>query len=483
MTTSAFSVSQGKYSPKAGDYFVIPYLDGAISALDEKRVVLSDKAILDSKNVPQEKGALQLAAVTSSGKSRFAVAICRLDKPALSLARQVKIMIANALKEAEKLGLKQVVTSFDKTHEALCLAVQEGALLGGYVYDAYLSKKKKPASVRLVTGLGATHFTTGKHIAGCVQFARDTLNAPPAQIHPVSLAKAYATEGKKHGLTVTVWDEKRLQKEKCGGILAVGQGSASKPRMVCATYGSKRAKRHLALVGKGVTFDSGGYSLKPSKSMTEMKFDMGGAAMMFGAACAIAKLKLPIRLSVYLPLAHNAISAQAYNVSDIVKTRSGKTIEVLNTDAEGRIILADALTVAQEQNPDVIIDAATLTGAAVVALGEDIAAVYGDDGHLVSQLLDAGKAVGENLWPMPLHEGYDEQLDSKIADVKNIGGGWGGSITAALFLKRFVSQSEKWIHLDIAGPGCKLDALEHLGAGAKGFGIKSVVALASAICK
>ena len=280
---------------------------------------------------------------------------------------------------------------------------------------------------------------------------------------------------------MTVWDEKRLFKEKCGGILAVGGGSASKPRLVMASYSPAKAKTHLALVGKGVTFDSGGYSLKPSKSMTEMKFDMGGAAMMFGAVCAIAALKLPVMVTTYLPLAHNAISQDSYNVSDVVTTRSGQTVEVHNTDAEGRIILSDALTVACEHKPDFLIDSATLTGAAVVGLGEDIAAVYGTSKKMVNQMLLAADAAGEYMWHMPLHMEYDSQLESVIADMKNIGGSWGGSITAALFLKRFVKDVNNWMHIDIAGPGCKIDPLEHLGKGAKGFGISSIVQFAKTL--
>jgi leucyl aminopeptidase len=212
-----------------------------------------------------------------------------------------------------------------------------------------------------------------------------------------------------------------------------------------------------------------------------MKMDMGGAAMMFGAACAIASLKLPVKITVYTPLAHNAISSSAYNVSDIIKTRSGTTVEVLNTDAEGRIILSDALTLAGEEKADYILDAATLTGAAVVALGEDIAAVYGTDRSMLDNFFKAAKLAGEQMWPMPLHSSYKKMLKSHVADIKNTGDRWAGSIVAALFLQKFVKSQIPWIHVDIAGPGCKQGTLGHLRRGAKGFGVKSVVAFARLI--
>lgn len=474
MTTSAFTVSPKKYVPKKGDFIVLPYLNKNTPGFSKSSLPESFSKFLP----PNKKGEFQLVQLAADRDNPYAVAICRLDKGDIQVRRQIKMMIFNSLREARKLGLKRVVTFLDGGRHRLCNGVQEGALLGGYVFSKYLGKKEKPIPVVLVSNISRGSLNDGRTIAECINFSRDVLNGPPVEIHPVSLSAAFAEFGTDKGLSIEVWDQKKLLREKCGGILAVGQGSKHKPKLVIGRYGDPNASIHLSLVGKGVTFDSGGYSLKPSKSMSEMKLDMGGAAMMFGAACAIASLKLPIQLSVYLPLAHNAIGQDSYNVSDVVTTRSGKTIEVLNTDAEGRIILADALSLACEQKPDFLIDSATLTGAAVVALGEEIAAVYGDEKPFVTQLLTAGETVGENLWHMPLHMGYDEQLSSIIADMKNIGGSWGGSITAALFLKRFVKDVPNWIHMDIAGPGCKVDGLEHLGEGATGFGIKTIVELA-----
>ncbi|MBN2528768.1 MAG: leucyl aminopeptidase family protein [Deltaproteobacteria bacterium] len=477
MTTASFSAKTRKPTLLAGDFVILPYLDAKTPAFDQ-RLLPDDYQTLP---IPDKKGEFRIVSLTAISRKQIAVAVCRLDLEHQAAFRQARQMVTKALAQCESLGCKRVVTLVDKAHPRLASAVCEGALTGGYQFDKYLSKKKPPISVVLYSPFGNTHFRSSRIVSECINYARDTLNEPPVAIHPVSLAAAYRETGKVHGLKVTVWDEQKLAREKCGGILAVGGGSATKPRLVVAQYAPAKAKCHLGLVGKGITFDSGGYSLKPSKSMAEMKFDMGGAAMMFGAACAIASLKLPIRVTAWMPLAHNAISQDAYNISDVISTRSGQTVEVLNTDAEGRIILADALALACEEKPDYLIDSATLTGAAVVALGEDIAALYGDNRAFNDLLMNAGVEAGEDLWPMPLHTGYDEQLKSTIADMKNTGGSWGGSITAALFLKRFVKNVNNWIHLDIAGPGCKADALDHLGKGAKGFGIATIVEFAKSL--
>ncbi len=479
MTTASFLTRKHTLVSAPGDLVLLPWMNKKKPAYSPDQV----PAELANIPIPDKKGKFELVSLTSDSRRQVAVAVCRLDKAHIPPFRQLRSAVSRALSQCQSMGLRRVVVAVDEKYPELCSAVGYGALTGGYVFDKYLSNKQTALSVVLHTDLSKSFFTEMRTVAECINFARDTLNEPPVAIHPVSLASLYAMTGKSYGLKVSVWDEKRLTKERCGGILAVGSGSIHKPRLVTARYTPARAKIHLALVGKGVTFDSGGYSLKPSKSMTEMKFDMGGAAMMFGATCAIAALKLPIRITTLLPLAHNAISQTAYNVSDVITTRSGQTVEVHNTDAEGRIILSDALTIACEQQPDCLIDSATLTGAAVVALGEDIAAVYGDNTRFIKQLTRSAGIAGEDIWPMPLHPGYDEQLRSTIADMKNIGGSWGGSITAALFLKRFITDATNWIHMDIAGPGCKADPLDHLGKGAKGFGIATIVQLARELCK
>jgi leucyl aminopeptidase len=397
------------------------------------------------------------------------------------------MMVSAAIAEARKLSFKRVVVVLDEAHAHLGAAVQEGAYLGGYLFDSYKSTRQTPIAVMLSVKAAdpapvKQALKEGEVICGCVNFARDLLNEPPSVIYPQTLAEAAVHFGGESNLAVEVWDHRRLARERCGGILAVGRGSSTPPCMVIATHAPANARCHLALVGKGITFDSGGYCLKPPKSQEDMKFDMAGAAMMIAATGAIARLGLPIRVTCLSPLAHNAISGTAYNVSEIVRTRSGQTVEVENTDAEGRIILADALTVAIERKPDFLVDAATLTGAAVVALGEDIAAVYGTDPEFTRRVIAAGADTGETLWEMPLHQPYNKEYDSPIADMKNSGARWGGSICAALFLKRFVKDYSPWVHMDIAGPGGKMGPLGHLGKGGKGFGVKTIVALAKQLC-
>ncbi|MGQ9592879.1 MAG: M17 family metallopeptidase, partial [Planctomycetota bacterium] len=269
-----------------------------------------------------------------------------------------------------------------------------------------------------------------------------------------------------------------LERERCGGILGVGRGASSGPLLVIAEYSPRAARGHLALVGKGVTFDSGGYGLKPADSQVGMKYDMAGAAAAFLAACAIARLRVPLRVTVFAPLVENVISPEAYLTTAILRTRSGRTVEVRHTDAEGRIILADALALASERKPDWIVDLATLTGACVVALGEDIAGVFGTSREFTRRFLEASKREGERFWELPLHKPYEEQLKTTVADCKNVGGRWGGSILGAVFLKAWVPDGAKWLHLDIAGPGCKESGLDHVGKGGKGFGVKTLVSLA-----
>ncbi len=477
MATPSFTTAT-RYTPRAQDFIVQLFCNERTACFDRKLL----PAALSGFKPGKEKGAAKIAFVGTHEKKDLCVYLARLDAEHTPCARTAKKAVAQALEKAKGHECKRVVVLMDGKHAELCAGVQEGALLGGYVFDKYLQKKKKPLPVLLVApGLKAAqkkNLAEAAKVYDHVNFAREVLNEPSNAIDPHTLAAAFRKLAQGTGLKVAVWDRKRLQKESCGGILAVGAGSKVAPRLVIGEYKPAKAKAHLALVGKGVTFDTGGYCLKPGASQSGMKMDMGGAATMFPAACAIAKLKLPIRVTVYTPLVRNDISSTAYHVNDILRMRAGKTVQVDNTDAEGRLILADALALAGEKKPDCIVDAATLTGACVVALGEDIAGVYGTDPEFTRTLLAAADEAGEHAWEMPLHRPYAEQLKTPLADCKNIGAKWGGSITAALFLHQFVPEGMKWIHLDIAGPGIKEEPLEHLGKGAKGWGVKTVVALA-----
>ncbi len=479
MATPRFSLTTS-YKPRTGDCLVLPFASRRTPRFDPKCL---PKALRDLKP-GKDKGATVTAFTGKVGRAQIRVRVVRLDAEHSSDVIEARKMIPAAIDEKDP--PKRIVAFVSADNPELLHAAHEGAWLGGYRFDKYLTKKQAPPAVLLVTdGQPAKLRATLKRaetVFGYVNVARDVLNEPANEIHPPALANAFRRAGREAGLRVSVWDDKRLKRERCGGVLAVGGGAAHKPRLVIGTYGPRKAKRHLCLVGKGVTFDTGGYCVKPSASQKGMKYDMGGAAMTFAAACSIAALKLPIRLTVITPLVENDISATAFHTTDVIRTRSGRTVEVGNTDAEGRLILADGLSLAVEREPDWIVDAATLTGACVVALGEDIAGLYGTDADLAQQFVRAGAAVGERFWELPLHMPYGEQLTSLIADTSNMGGKWNGSITAAVFLKQWVPDKVKWLHCDIAGPGIKEDPLDHLGKGAKGFGVKTLVRLAEELC-
>ena len=259
------------------------------------------------------------------------------------------------------------------------------------------------------------------------------------------------------------------------GLLAVSRGGPEEPRFIKLRYApTGRPKKKIALIGKGLTFDSGGLSLKPAKSMQTMKIDMSGAAAVLGTMYAVSQIKPRVQVTGYVPSSENMPSGTAQKPGDVIRYRNGKTVEVLNTDAEGRLILADALIAAREDKPDVIIDLATLTGACMVALGSQVAGLFSNDEKLTDDLMASGRKAGERLWPMPLVEEYKTDIKSNIADIKNIGGGYGGAITAALFLQEFVADTP-WAHLDIAGPAFSERALPHVPRGGTGFGVRTLI--------
>ncbi len=331
---------------------------------------------------------------------------------------------------------------------------------GGYVFDQFKSQKAEPRALKKITLLAdkaelADTERGGQHaqaIADGMAFTRDLGNLPPNLCHPSYLADQAKALGKAHkNLKVEILDEKELKKLGAGAFLAVAQGSDQPPRMIVMHYqGGKKDAKPVVLVGKGITFDTGGISLKPGLGMDEMKYDMCGAASVFGTLHAVLALQLPINLVCLLACAENMPSGGATRPGDIVTTMSGQTVEILNTDAEGRLVLCDTLTYAERFKPSAVIDIATLTGACIVALGSNTSGLMGNDDGLVQQLLDAGVYADDRAWQLPLFEEYQEQLDSPFADIANIGGPKAGSITAGCFLSRFAKQYQ-WAHLDIAG--------------------------------
>ncbi|MBI1313357.1 leucyl aminopeptidase [bacterium] len=319
----------------------------------------------------------------------------------------------------------------------------------------------------------------GAILGEAINLTRELVNLPPEQIYPESVAQRAQAVAADLGLSCTVLGQSELEAEKMGSLLAVAQGSDRPPRVVFVEYrGAGDDAPTLAIVGKGVTFDSGGLSLKPSDSMLTMKCDMAGAATALGAITAIARLKLPVNVTAYLGLVENMVSGSSYKLGDILTARNGVTIEVQNTDAEGRLVLADVLHYAVERGADRVIDLATLTGACVVALGEDVTGAFTNDQRWCDQILAAASTAGEYVWQLPTFDFYAELLKSDVADCRNIGGRWGGAITAAKFLEKFV-EKKPWVHLDIAGPSFASSNKPHREGGATGCMVRTLVETAT----
>ena len=389
-------------------------------------------------------------------------------------------------------GSPRVALALPAADPARVAAVAEGALLGGYAFTRYRqdSAADLRAPVDAVTLLlpdprlardraVKAGLARAQTVTEAVAFCRDLVNTPPSDLHPQELADAATAHARAAGVSVEVLDERALAKGGYGGILGVGQGSAHPPRLVRLGYRHPRAKAHLAFVGKGITFDSGGLSLKPPRGMVTMKCDMGGAAAVAAAVAAVARLRPVVAVTGWAPLAENMPSGTAQRPSDVLTTYGGKTVEVLNTDAEGRLVLADAIARAGEESPDVIVDVATLTGAAMVALGSRYAGVMANDDALRDRVVAAAADCGEAMWPMPLPEELRRSLDSEVADIANIGDRNGGMLVAGLFLREFVPAGRRWAHLDIAGPAFNEgDPFGYTPKGGTGAAVRTLVRLA-----
>jgi leucyl aminopeptidase len=378
----------------------------------------------------------------------------------------------------------------------LVRAVTEGWELGGYAFTAYKKDGKKDGPAEVVVLSAAARrkeviaaFEESRVVTRAVAATRDWVNTPAGDLTPPKFADAVvaATKEVTKGrgapkIGIRVLDEEELAELGCGGILGVGMGSSAAPRLVELTYEPKDARHHLALVGKGITFDSGGLTIKPAASMNEMKSDMAGAAAIVQATYAIATLGLPVRISAFAPMAENMVSGSSMRPGDVLTMYGGTTVEVLNTDAEGRLILADALVRATEQQPDVILDVATLTGHMVVALGDRVSGVMGSD-DVVADVLAAAATAGEEMWPMPIPEAMSERItSSKVADLSQHDWiRWGGGLFAAAFLREFTA-GLPWAHLDIAGPSFNSgSAWGHQTPGGTGVAVATLVDYARAL--
>ncbi|MBV9463797.1 MAG: leucyl aminopeptidase [Verrucomicrobiae bacterium] len=357
------------------------------------------------------------------------------------------------------------------------------AYRAAYSFRQYLAKgpnddtdEAPSPEVTIYGAAGSSPLKEINALGAAIDYARQIANQPPNVLHPDTLADEAAKLGKKHKLQVTVWDEHRLEKEGFGGILAVGSGSIHAPRFIRIDYqGGKKGAAPICVVGKAITFDSGGISIKPSDRMDEMKFDKCGGVAVLGILDAVASLRLKHNVIGLIASAENLPSATSYRPGDLVKNLGGKYIEVLNTDAEGRIVLSDALVYACKLKPRAIVDLATLTGACIVALGSEAAGLLGNDAKLLQALQKAGDRVGERLWPMPLFAEFEEKVKSDVGYVKNTAGREGGTCTAAAFLKAFVDDGVPWAHLDIAGTAWTTKDEGHRPKGATAFGVAAIV--------
>jgi leucyl aminopeptidase len=361
-------------------------------------------------------------------------------------------------------------------------ALVEGLRLGGYEYTRYKKSSSKTTSVVVRTQQPAAQNVLMNRVtieSEAVRETRTWVNDPPNVLNPVTFSQEIVAKAENlaaQDLKVEVWDEQRLTDEGCGGILGVGQSSHTPPQLVLVTYQPKRANHHIALVGKGITFDSGGLTIKPASGMPTMKCDMAGAASVVSATFAAAELGLPVKITTVVALAENMVSGRAMRPGDILTTRSGTTVEIQNTDAEGRLVLADALDVACSQNPDTVVDVATLTGHMVVALGDKVGGVMGND-EIVRALVEAGQRVGETHWPMPIPAEMEDRItSSKVADLSQHDWvRWGGGLFAAAFLRKF-TQGIPWAHLDIAGPAFNSGSADgYWTAGGTGFSVTTLI--------
>jgi leucyl aminopeptidase len=459
----------------------------------------SGPAVAPAPGVPDDQVAALTAAAAAVGATGRADEVVRLPgEPfglppilATGLGTSSGVEQAEALRRAAGAALRAASASSVAValptgdDPVLVEAVALGAGLGSYRYPRRPRPSSAPEKVAVLVsatkGLKrALH--RAREVGDSVNLARRLVDTPPGSLPPAALAAEAVAALEGSTVEVEVLDEKALKRRRFGGILAVGQGSANPPRLVRMAYSPSKARTHLALVGKGITFDSGGLSLKQPTSMIHMKTDMAGSAAVLGAVRAIAALEIPIRVTAYMAIAENMPSGTAQRPGDVITAYGGKTVEVLNTDAEGRLVMMDALVRAGEDSPDAVVDIATLTGAQLIALGSRVAGIMGNDDDWRSAVHEAARSAGELAWPMPIPEEMRPSLESPVADLANVGERNGGMLTAAAFLREFVPDGLPWAHIDIAGPShVESKPWAYNGKGATGFGVRTLVALAEQV--
>ncbi len=417
------------------------------------------------------------------------VIVVGLGKQGTISAQSLQRASATAIRHAQRTGARQIALAlWSDAHIDSIQAAQafaEGAFLGQYTFRKYQSSQQDNAITRISiiaeeadTAEIEHAIQKGQILAEATNLARDLINEPPNVLTPSELALRAATMAQQFGLECEIFAKEKIAELKMGGLLGVTRGSEEQPKFIILRYrgAPQSTDKGLALVGKGITFDSGGISIKPAAGMDEMKGDMGGAAAVIGAMQAIAGLKPALNVTALIPTCENMPSGTAYHPGDILRIMNGKTIEIVNTDAEGRLVLADALSYASKEGLSPIIDLATLTGGIVVALGYTMTGLFSNDEFLTDELLAAGRAAGEKYWPMPLDEEYGEMIKSDIADIKQTGGRYASSVTAAKILEQFVGDAT-WAHLDIAGTSYNDSKKPYQEKGATGVGVRTLAEL------
>ena len=418
--------------------------------------------------------------------AQYVVIFSTILEPSYNVWESLKIFVARSIRMARDHGLSRVCVVLNTEEAAPFIGkAVEGAILGAYTFDRYKTEKAELHKVQVTIAAVKSHDRQNRQylerytvVSNAVNQARDVINEPGSVATPEYLAEAARKIAKESDLDLKVWDEKKLQKEGYNGLLQVGRGSSHPPRLIRLAYRARKAKAHLAFVGKGVTFDSGGISLKPAEKMFEMKGDMSGGAAVLYALKAIGKLKPAVNVTGIVPTAENFPDANAQRPGDIFYAKNGKSIMVDNTDAEGRLILTDGLYLAGQEEATHILDIATLTGACVRALGLSVAGIMGNAPKLIQAVIRSGQNQGELFWELPLPAEYKDLLKTPYADLNNIGGPVAGALTAGLFLQEFVPEGTPWAHLDIAGPFIREKEWKYFEAGAIGFGLKTLVDLA-----
>jgi leucyl aminopeptidase len=470
------------------DALIVPVLEG------RKEERFGAAALFDSGEVTGKSMELTLIH-RPPGMAAKRLLLAGGGQPEEFNSAEIRKLAGAAIRYLKPKGCRNMALALERewaTGESVCAAV-EGAVLGDYEPDRYKSGNDKSKNevewFSVICGQEDQDLEAGARrgaiLAEAQNFTRALVNEPANRLTPPKIVEAARQVAAESGLECEVLDQDRMQELGMGALLGVAQGSAEPPALIVLRYKpgdasgvSPVSTTHLGLVGKGVTFDTGGISIKPAEGMEKMKYDMAGGGAMLGAMRALARLKPTIAVSAYIPCVENMPGSRAQRPGDIVTAMSGKTIEVINTDAEGRLILADAITYARRQGCTHLVDAATLTGAIVVALGHHRVGLFANDDGMRDRVLRAAETEGERMWPMPLDEDYKDYLKSAFADLPNVGGRWGGAVTAAMFLKEF-AENTPWVHLDIAGTAWLDDGKPFLAKGASGIPVRTLVRLAT----